>query len=153
MKKTISILVIVLITRLVGAQIINESAVPSAVKTTFYSICPEVMVNGIDTIPIKWEKEKTQYLAQFEKDNTTKYVIIGLKGNWIETKTSIKAVALPKNATDYIKAHYPENKVISSLQIKRYSGKDTYEVKFENAVLYFDVNGGLISANKKKTSS
>jgi hypothetical protein len=153
MKKTILISVIVLTAGLVNAQIINESVVPSSVKATFYSICPEVIVDKIDTVPIKWEKKKTQYLAQFERSNTTKYVIIGLKGNWIETKTSIKVLALPKSATEYIKANYAGKKVIKSLQINHSSGKVTYEVELENAVLYFDADGGFISASKKKISS
>jgi hypothetical protein len=152
MRRILLILVIVLIARLVNAQIISEPAVPTAIKATFYSICPEAIVDRIDTVPIKWKKERTQYLAQFEKDNTTKYVTIGLKGNWIETKTNIKTVALPKKATDYIKANYPEKKIINSLKVKHFSGKDTYEVELETAILHFDADGVCISAKKKAIS-
>src|ERR1700722_4851625 len=131
MKK--AIMTLALITGIISAkaQKIAEADVPVAAKTEFKSLYADVK-------EVKWEKEKSNYEANFSKDKTEMSVTITAAGKLMETETSIDASALPKAATDYLTKNLPGKKVTEASNIKDASGKTTYEAEVDEVDYTFD---------------
>jgi hypothetical protein len=153
MKKITAILIIVLTSSLINAQSIKEAYVPSEVKATLFTKYKEIIVDKIDTVEIKWVKQKTSYRAQYHKNNEDHWVTIDKQGNWLETRDQIETSALPNTVTGYLKDNYPDQKPSAAFKTESTSCSVTYEVKIGTALLHFDTYGNCVKPKqaKKKT--
>ena len=147
------ILAVVLTTTLIHAQSIKDIYVPSEVKATLFTKYKEIIVDKIDTVEIKWVKEKNAYRAQYHKNNEDHWVTIDNQGNWLETRDQIETTALPNTVTGYLKDHYPDQKPSAVFKIESTSCTVTYEVKLGTRLLHFDTYGNCVKPKntKKKT--
>src|SRR5206468_966913 len=73
--------------------------VPETVKNAFAKSFPNTTVK-------KWDKEDSNYEANFTKDGKSMSATFDANGTWMETETDIKISELPAAVTDYVKSNY-----------------------------------------------
>lgn len=137
MKKTVILLGAMFAITFANAQKISDKEVPTAVKTTLQKSYPNAK-------EIKWEKEKANYEAEFEVNETDYSLLIDISGNIIETEIEIKFDELPANAKAYISKNYAGQKIKETAKITDSKGVVTYEAEIKGKDLIFDSNGNFI---------
>jgi hypothetical protein len=137
MKKTVIILVALLVSTVAYSQKIKEKNVPDAVKTAFKAAYP----NADD---IKWEKEAANYEAEFELNDVEYSALYNANGTLIETEMEIKTSQLPQKALDYMNANYAGKKIKEAAKITDAQGTITYEAEVKGKDVIFDANGNFI---------
>ncbi len=141
MKKVIITVALLTGVICVNARKVTEADVPAAVKTEFKSLYADVK-------EVKWEKEKSNYEANFNQGKTGMSVTITTAGKLMETETTIDAIALPKAATDYLTKNLPGKKIKEASSIKDASGKTTYEAEVDEVDYTFDDKGNFLKKEK-----
>jgi len=141
MKKLALVLAATMIASLSFAQTLKEKAVPAAVKTAFQQKYP----NAKET---KWEKENSNFEAEFEINETDYSVLIDASGNILETEIEIDNNALPSNVKDYVSKNYSGQKIKEAAKITDAKGIVTYEAEIKGEDLLFDSNGNFIKEEK-----
>lgn len=118
----------------------NEKAkhvdAPAAVKMSFAKDFP-----GITT---KWEKEGSNYEANFKQNGKSMSALYDSKGNRQETEESIKVSALPLSVKDYIATHYKGEKIKEAAIITRANGEVNYEAEVKGMDVLFSKDGKFI---------
>jgi hypothetical protein len=142
MKKGILILTIFLFGSFAYAQKIDESEIPTSVKTKFTSIYPDTKVE-------KWKKENGNYEARFDKNKTEMSVIIDPNGKLLETETSISISSLPIAIKDYLENNYDGKKIKEITKITYAKGTVFYETEVHETTIYFDSNGTFLRSENK----
>ncbi|MDZ4667032.1 MAG: PepSY-like domain-containing protein [bacterium] len=141
MKKLALMVVAAMITSLTFAQKLQEKDVPTPVKTAFQKQYP----NAKET---KWEKEKGNYEAEFEMNETEYSVLIDASGKILETELEIGIDALPANVKEYVSKKYPGKKIKEAAKITDANDKVTFEVEIKGMDLIFDSKGNFIKEIK-----
>ena len=93
---------------------------------------------------VKWEKEDGNYEAGLTHNGKELSLVIGAKGNVLETETTMAASALPAFVRMYVAKHYAGKKIEEAAEIVDAKGKKTYEAQVGGKDLMFDANGQLI---------
>ncbi len=119
------------------AQDLKESEVPAPVKAAFAKLYPNVK-------DVDWEKENSNYEAEFEVNKTESSVVFDAKGNLLETEIEINVSELPKSASEYVAKKYPKYKIAEASKIIDATGAVTYEAAVGDTDLIFDSNGLFI---------
>ncbi|MCA0428238.1 MAG: PepSY-like domain-containing protein [Bacteroidetes bacterium] len=141
MKKLALMTVAAMITSLTFAQKLQEKDVPASVKTAFQKNFPQAKVK-------KWEKEESNFEAEFELNKTEQSVLFDAQGNLLETEVEIELNQLPKGVLEYVKANYKGQKVKGAAKITDTNGTITYEAEIKGMDLLFDSNGRFIKEIK-----
>ena len=121
-------------------QKLNESQVPSAVKTAFEKKYPSVKAS--------WDKEDANYEANFKQNGKAMSALIDKNGTIVETETDIPVTDLPKTAQDYMKKNYPGIKIEEAARIVKANGDINYEAEVHHRDVIFDANGKFIKEAK-----
>lgn len=108
--------------------------VPVEVKNAFTKSFPNVTVK-------KWDKEGSDYEANFTKDGKTMSATFDAKGNWKETETDIKISELPATIIEYVKTKYNNATIKEAAIISNTEKKKMYEAEVKGKDLLFDENG------------
>lgn len=142
MKKLMFICIAAAFTSCADAQKLKEADVPAVVKATFEKQYPGAKA--------EWEKEGTNYEAEFDFKKEEMSVVIDATGTIIETEVEIEVSALPKAATDYIATHYKGIKIKEAAKITDAKGVVTYEGEIKGMDLLFDSTGTFIKEVKEE---
>ena len=137
MKRTAILLGAMFAVTFANAQKVSDKEVPTVVKNTLQKSYPSAK-------EIKWEKEKANYEAGFENNETEYSVLIDVSGNILETEIEIKVDALPANAKEYVSKNYAGQKIKEATKITDNKGVVTYEAEIKGKDLIFDSNGNFI---------
>jgi len=137
MNKIKFLLINSLVTSISFAQGIKESEVPKIVKSAFEKAYPTVKT-------AKWEKEETNYEAEFTLNKSDNSVLISSTGAILETEIKILTSQLPKCALEYIKKNYTGCKIAEAAKITDSNGTLKYEAEIKGVDVFFDVNGNPI---------
>lgn len=137
MKKSAILLAAMFAATFANAQKNSDKDVPAIVKATLQKNYP-------DAKEIKWEKEKGNYEAEFEVEETDYSLLIDASGNVLETEVEIKSDALPVKAKEYVSKNYPGQKIKEAAKITDSRGLVTYEAAVKGKDLIFDSNGNFI---------
>ncbi|MDP4284382.1 MAG: PepSY-like domain-containing protein [Bacteroidota bacterium] len=141
MKNIISLLITgCIITLAACSQRIDDSKVPSPVKSSFAKDFP-----GVSS---KWEKEKLNYEANFGQDGKTMSALYDGNGNRQETETDIKVSDLPTPVQDYITNNYPGKKIKEAAVITKANGEVNYEAEVNDMDVLFAQDGKFIKTAK-----
>ncbi len=141
MKKLALMTVAAMITSLTFAQKLQEKDVPASVKTAFQKNFPQAKVE-------KWEKEGSNFEAEFELNKTEQSVLFDAQGNLLETEVEIELNQLPKGVLEYVKANYKGQKVKEAAKITDAKGTLTYEAEIKGMDILFDSTGKFIKEIK-----
>lgn len=144
MRKTVVILIALLIGTTAYSQKVKEKNVPNVVKMAFSKAYP----NADD---IEWEKEGTNYEVEFETDEVEYSVLYDANGVLIETEIEIKNSQLPEKVKEYLKVNYANKKIREASKITDAKGIVTYEAEIKGIDLIFDANGNFVKEVKKQT--
>ena len=128
---------------LANAQTVKEADVPTPVKDALKKQYPAAKVE-------KWEKEDTNYEAEFHINKIETCAVYDSNGKFIESEIEIKESELPKGVADYIAKNLAGQKVKESAKITDASGKVSYEAEIDNIDYIFDSNGSLIKKEEEK---
>lgn len=137
MKKSVILLASMFAVTFTNAQKVSDKEVPTAVKTTLQKKYPNAK-------EIKWEKEKVNYEAEFNVNETDYSLLIDGSGYILETEIEIKVDELPAKAKEYVKKKYAGQKIKEAAKITDSKGVVTYEVEIKGKDLIFDNNGNFI---------
>lgn len=137
MKKSILLSVMGFIAISVNAQKIKEAEVPTAIKTSFTKLYPTAKVE-------KWEKENTNYEAEFDLNKVETSVLFGPNGQLLETENEISPSALPKAVSEYVAKNVEGKKIKEASKITSADGKITYEAEVDEVDYIFDAKGVFI---------
>lgn len=119
----------------------NQANVPSSIKDAFAKDYP-----GISA---KWNKEDSDYEANFQMNNQTMSALYSQDGNRKETEIEIKVNDLPLSAKDYIKSNYKDGKIKEAAKITKATGEVNYEAEVSGVDVLFTVNGDFIKTTKE----
>jgi hypothetical protein len=153
MKKLILIASSLCMINAAKAQELKETEVPDLVKQSFSKVYPNVKVDS-------WEKEATNYEAEFHLNNVESSALFSEHGNFIEFEQEIVLTDLPKAVIEYCTLNYKDYKLNEAAIITDVYKRATYEVELkkgkEKFDLLFDEQGNFnkkeeleISINKK----
>lgn len=137
MKKSVILLAAMFSLTFANAQKVSYKEVPTVVKSALQKSYPNAK-------EIKWEKEKDNYEAEFEVNETDYSILIDASGNIIETEIEIEIDELPANAKAYISKNYAGQKIKEAAKITDSKGVVTYEAEIKGKDLIFDSNGNFI---------
>jgi hypothetical protein len=132
MKQIILIASSLLIISGANAQDLKESDVPEIIKQSFFKIYPNTNVDG-------WEKEGTDYEAEFLLNKVESSAIFDANGRFKELEQEIKITELPMAATEYCAKNYVGYKLEEVAKITNVSGKILFEAEMKKGKEYFDV--------------
>jgi uncharacterized membrane protein YkoI len=118
------------------AQASEKDPVPQKVKESFAKKYPGVQA--------KWEKENTDYEANFRKTGKEMSVVFREDGQLLAEETEILASQLPANALTYVSKQYPGKKVKEAAKIVDTFGKIVYEAEVAGKDLLFTPAGEFI---------
>jgi hypothetical protein len=132
------------------AQDLKETEVPDLVKQSFSKVYPNVKVDS-------WEKEATNYEAEFHLNNVESSALFSEHGNFIELEQEIVLTDLPKAAIEYCNLTYKDYKLNEAAIITDVYKKATYEVELkkgkEKFDLLFDEHGVFIKKGNVEIST
>jgi alpha-amylase/alpha-mannosidase (GH57 family) len=117
-------------------QKLNESQVPSAVRTAFDKKYPHTKPG--------WDKEDANYEANFKQEGKAMSVVIDRSGTIVETETNIPVADLPKAIQEYMKKNYGGIKIEEAARIVKANGDINYEAEVHHKDIVFDANGKFI---------
>lgn len=143
MKKAIIAITFLAFTGYLSAQRISEKEVPSKVKDAFAKKFPGIKVEH-------WQKENTNYEAEFDFEKTEMNANFDDKGNCLETETGIKISELPSAIKTYLDKNMPNKKIKEASKISDAAGKITYEVEVGHIDFIFDAQGNYLSQEDNK---
>jgi hypothetical protein len=137
MKKSVIILVAMLLAAITFGQKVKEKNVPEVIKTAFKVTYP----NADD---IKWEKEAANYEVEFELNDVDYSALYDSTGVLLETEMEIATTQLPQKALEYMNANYASKKIKEAAKITDAKGTVTYEAEIKGKDVIFDANGNFI---------
>ena len=140
MKKSVIIVVTLVLSTIAFAQKVKATKVPEIVTKSLISKYPNAK-------NVKWDKEENNYGASFENNKTENSVLFNSNGKIIETEVEISTAQLPKSILSYLSKNYKDQKVKEAAKIISEKGIVTYEAEIKGKDLLFDENGKLLSVS------
>ncbi len=131
MKSILMMAVSILTINCANAQKMNEADVPASVKSGFAKKYPGTKVE-------KWEKEGTDYEAEFHLNKVESSAVLDANGVFKELEQEIKTSELPKSVTDYCIKNYADYKLSEAEKITDAGGKIMYEAEMSKGEEHFD---------------
>ena len=140
MKKSVIIVVTLVLSTIAFAQKVKATKVPEIVTKSLMSKYPNAK-------NVKWDKEENNYEASFESNKIENSVLFNANGKIIETEVEISTAQLPKSILSYLSKNYKDQKVKEAAKIISEKGIVTYEAEIKGKDLLFDENGKLLSVS------
>ncbi len=119
----------------------EEIKVPASVETTFKSLYPKVD-------EIEWNKEKSEYEAEFEFNEKEMSASFDSIGNLIETEEEIAITALPASITEQLKEAIASGNIKEASKMTDAKGVITYEAEFKKD-LVFNSDGKCLNESEE----
>ena len=141
MKKLTLAILVLFISSVAFSQKVKHENVPASVKATFQNKYPNVK-------NVKWDKENTNYEANFTVNKVDNSVLINEKGELLETETDIAITELPTTIIKYIETNYKGKKIKEAAKIMNAQGMLIYEAEVEGKDLQFDSVGKYLKTVK-----
>ena len=132
MKQIILLASSLLIINGAKAQDLKESEVPEIIKQSFIKKYPNTKVDG-------WEKEGTDYEAEFHLNKVESSASFDANGRFKELEQEIKITELPKAASEYCAKTYIGYKIGEASKITDVNGKIMFEAELQKGKEHFDV--------------
>ncbi len=136
-KKIILFLFVLISVMNIYSQNIKVSDVPSAVRTKFASMYPNVE-------KAKWEIENSKYEAEFRENNVETSALFESNGTYVQTEIEIPVSSLPAGVNEYVSKNLNGKKITEACQITNADGNLTYEVEIGKDDYLFDSNGNFL---------
>lgn len=143
MKTLFTIVTLGLGLSLANAQTLKEADVPTPVQDALKKQFPTAKVE-------KWEKEGSNYEAEFHINKVETCAVYDSSGKFIESEIEIKESELPKGVADYIAKNLKGKKIKEAAKITDAAGNVSYEAEIDNIDYIFDSNGALIKKEEEK---
>ena len=137
MEKIIFAMCFLLVASCSDAQKLKDSDVPSAVKTSFSTMYPDVKT-------VKWEKENGKYEAEFDQNNVETSALFDAKGTFVQKEVEIQVSELPAAASNYVSSNLSGQKITEASKISDANGTVTYEAEVEKGDYLFDQSGNFL---------
>ena len=141
MKKSVMTIALIMLSFVSFAQKTKEQNVPQIIKDALTEKFPNVK-------NVKWDKEENNFEASFKNNNIDNSILFNANGKIIETEIAIEVNQLPKNALQYLKDNFKNEKVKEAAKIITEKGHLIYEVEIKGKDLFFDENGNFITKDK-----
>ena len=140
MRKSVIIVVALVLSTIAFAQKVKASRVPEIVSKSLISKYPNAK-------NVKWDKEENNFEASFESNKIENSVLFNANGKIIETEVKITTAQLPQSILNYLSKNYKDQKVNEAAKIISEKGIVTYEAEIKGKDLLFDENGKLLSVS------
>jgi hypothetical protein len=110
----------------------SESKIPAVVLKSFVKDYPAIT-------KVKWQKEESNYEAEFVIEKVETSVVYDASGNKLEVESEVGADKIPVEAYDYIKKNFSGYKITETAQIVTSDNNLTYELELKGAKGKFDL--------------
>lgn len=117
--------------------------VPAAVQSTFQSMYPDIK-------EVKWEKEDTRYLADFDLNGVETEVHFFEDGNLFMTESEIPVSELPAKVTEYLNQNLPGKTISEASKLVTVEGIVSYEAEVDDVDYLFDSAGIFAGKEEEK---
>jgi hypothetical protein len=118
----------------------DESQLPSPVKDAFSKKYPGTTA--------KWQKEGSQYEAEFNMDGKAFTAVYGADGSLEETEMEISLVELPDSARTYLQSHFKAEEIKEIEKLIMPNGELSFEAEAGGQELLFDSTGRFVKQEK-----
>lgn len=117
--------------------------VPTNISEAFVKLHPNATI-------LKWNDEPPIWEAKYKDGEETGAVSFNEKAEVTETELVISESQLPNASVipDYIKAHYPNEKIQGCEKIAKQDRTTTYEIQITGKEIVFDAEGKYLSEEK-----
>jgi hypothetical protein len=113
--------------------------VPDGIANEFYKKHPKATI-------IKWNDEPPIWEVKYSEGKTKGAISYNSKEQIVETELVIEKSKLPNNLiSNYIKSHYPQEKIQRCEKITKQDGTNTYEIQITGKEIVFDAQGKFLS--------
>jgi hypothetical protein len=148
MKQISFIAALVLIAAGSNAQKLQESAVPTEVKSAFAKKFPNARA-------VKWSKETaTEFEAEFKNGSMEQAANFDATGNWVVTETEIKKSDLPADVVKAITKDFPGYKITEVEKVEKPDHTELFEAKVEKGektyVVQVSQQGKILKKEEEK---
>jgi len=140
MKKSSILLAALFVSAGAFAQQSHKAEVPQAVKAAFEKQYPNIK-------KVEWEKEDSNYEAEFDLNKVEHSVLYDASGKLLETEMEINPSELPEAVKTYVSTHYAGQKIKEAAKIVTPDGTLSYEAEVKGQDLIFDSKGQFIKTN------
>ncbi len=117
--------------------------VPAAVLSKFNSMYPDVK-------KVKWEKEDTRYVADFDLHGVETEILFFEDGNLFMTESEIPVSELPILVRRYFEQNMPGKKISEASKLVTVEGIVSYEAEVEDVDYIFDGAGSFSGKEEEK---
>ncbi|TWI81133.1 putative PepSY-like beta-lactamase-inhibitor [Lacibacter cauensis] len=124
-------------------QAAKTRQVPANISEAFVKLHPNATI-------LKWNDEPPIWEAKYKDGEEKGAVSFNDKAEVTETELVIAESQLPNASAipDYIKAHYPNEKIQGCEKITKQDGSNTYEIQITGKEIVFDGEGKYLSEEK-----
>lgn len=124
-------------------QAAKTRQVPTNISEAFVKLHPNATI-------LKWNDEPPIWEAKYKDGEEKGAVSFNDKAEVTETELVIAESQLPNASVipDYIKTHYPNEKIQGCEKITKQDGSNTYEIQITGKEIVFDGEGKYLSEEK-----
>ncbi|MEY2923942.1 MAG: hypothetical protein RLZZ337_482 [Bacteroidota bacterium] len=130
----------------VNAQSVTAAQVPSAIKKAMMMKYPKA--SGV-----QWEKQASNYEAQFMLGNNWTTANFDAAGVWLQTSSFMDPEAVPANISAAAQKDVPGGNIISATMVEKNKAGKTYLVQYATETdaynLVYSADAKLISKEKE----
>lgn len=116
----------------------TANTVPDNVMDKFILLYP-------DATNVVWKEQKGKYLAEFKNEKKRTAAIIRSDGSVVQTKTQIKVIALPPEATTFLLEEVGVKKIEDAAIIEDDPGVITFTAIADHEEYWFDGTGRRVN--------
>lgn len=114
-------------------------AIPDIVMDKFTLLYP-------DATGVTWKEQKGKYMAEFKNEKKRTAALIKADGTVMQTKTQIKVIALPPDATAFLLEEVKVRKIEDASIIEDEPGMITFKAIADHEEYWFDGSGNLVGS-------
>jgi hypothetical protein len=118
----------------------DESQLPSPVKDAFAKKYPGMKAT--------WQKEGSQYEAEFNMEGKNYTAVYGADGSLEETEMDIALTELPDSARTYLQNHFKAEEIKEIEKLIMPNGEFSFEAEAGGQELLFDNTGKFVKQEK-----
>ncbi|MBC3787778.1 PepSY-like domain-containing protein [Spirosoma utsteinense] len=141
MKNSLVSLLLFVLAGSVQAQLIPANQVPVLVLNTLKKQHPQAR-------NLQWERSAPYYEAVFTLNNNHRAIKFDTQGRVAETEVGIPIGTLRVSIAQYMKKHYPAERIQAAETVTKANGGESYEIRITGMEIVFNAAGTFLNEEK-----
>lgn len=141
MKNSLVLLILFLMAGSLHAQLMPENQVPALVRSTLAKKHPQAQ-------HLQWERATPYYEAIFTLNKIHRAIKFDTQGRIAETEIGMPITTLPTPIAQYMKTHYPTERIQAAETVTKANGVKSYEIRITGMEVIFTSTGKFLEEEK-----